>query len=42
MKKQTSTSQFLSARDKPSSSILIPPTIDTARGTRKRRLTEKI
>jgi hypothetical protein len=42
MKKQTSTSQFLSARDKPTSSTLTPHTIDTARLVRKRKVIDNL
>lgn len=40
MKKQSSTSQFISVRDKGASSVTAPA-FESARGTRKRKLTDK-
>lgn len=41
MKKHSSTSQFLTVRERSALSTVVPPTFDSARFVRKRKLTDK-
>lgn len=41
MKKHSSTSQFMTVRERPTISTTVPPTFDSARFVKKRKLTDK-